>query len=79
MQWPGGSARCNVERLLPRPLQALGPRTIPTAAAVETELRKLRLEEGRAADDASSDDEGADGRHRTALALQPPDYFGFVG
>ncbi|PRW58774.1 alpha beta hydrolase [Chlorella sorokiniana] len=58
--------------------KALGPRAIPTAAAIESELRKLRVEEGRAADDGSSDDEeGA--RHRTALANNPSDYFGMVG
>lgn len=61
-------------------LQALGPRSIPTAAAVEGELRKLRLEEGRGADGGSSDEEEAGtGRYRTALAKEPDDYFGFVG
>ncbi len=59
-------------------VQALGPRAIPTAAAIESELRKLRVEEGRAADDASSDDEEGN-RHRTALANNPSDYFGMVG
>lgn len=63
----------------PAPLQALGPRAIPTAAAVEAELRKLRVEEGRGEDAASSDDEGGGGLHRTALAKEPSDYFGFVG
>ncbi|KAI7841515.1 hypothetical protein COHA_004907 [Chlorella ohadii] len=58
--------------------KALGPRAIPTAAAIESELRKLRVEEGRAADDASSDDEEGN-RHRTALANNPSDYFGMVG
>jgi hypothetical protein len=86
---------------LPPCLQALGPRAIPTAAAVEAELLKLRVEEGRAADANSSDEEeeaageaeGGEGqagsaggrrsgrsrRHMTALARDPPDYFGFVG
>ncbi|KAL4860110.1 2-(acetamidomethylene)succinate hydrolase [Chlorella vulgaris] len=60
--------------------KALGPRSIPTAAAVEGELRKLRLEEGRGADGGSSDEEEAGtGRYRTALAKEPADYFGFVG
>lgn len=73
----------------PPPSQALGPRSFPTAAAVEAELQKLRVEEGRAADAPSSDDEGEDGeqggaggaarRHRTALAQGPSDYFGFCG
>ncbi|EFN57589.1 hypothetical protein CHLNCDRAFT_51155 [Chlorella variabilis] len=58
--------------------KALGPRAIPTAAAIEAELVRLRVEEGRAADDASSE-EGEAGGHRTALAKEPPDYFGFVG
>jgi hypothetical protein len=62
-------------------LQALGPRAIPTAAAVEEELRRLRLEDGRPPDDCSSEDEEAvaRGRQQTALAKDPADYFGFVG
>lgn len=65
-------------------LQALGPRSIPTAAAVEEELRRLRVEEGRPVDGASSDEEGEGGaaarrRYGTALAKEPADYFGFVG
>ena len=83
---------------MPPCLQALGPRAIPTAAAVEAELLKLQVEEGRAADANSSDEEeeaageaeGGEGqagsaggrrsrRHMTALARDPPDYFGFVG
>lgn len=63
---------------LPPAAQALGPRAIPTAAAVEAELARLRLEEGRAADDASSDEEEGGGR-ATALAKERADYFGFVG
>lgn len=65
--------------------QALGPRSIPTAAAVEAELQKLRVGEGRAPDAPSSDDDddddgGAGGRRcRTALAQDPADYFGFCG
>ena len=66
-----------------RRTQALGPRRIPTAAAVDEELRKLRLEEGRPPSAPSSDDEGegCGGRtkRRTALARDPPEYFAFVG
>jgi hypothetical protein len=67
-------------------LQALGPRRIPTAAAVDEELRRMRVEEGRPPSAPSSDDEGeSGGGHgrggggRTALARDPPDYFGFMG
>ncbi len=58
--------------------QALGPRSIPTAAAIEAELEKLRLEMGG---EASDDEEGVGGAgsRQTALAKDPPDYFGFVG
>lgn len=73
-----GGFACHDQPSLPTPVQALGPRSIPTAAAIESELRKLRVEEGRAADDGSSDEEEA-GRHRTALANNPSDYFGMVG
>ncbi|KAL4434201.1 hypothetical protein ABPG75_000642 [Micractinium tetrahymenae] len=60
--------------------KALGPRAIPSAAAIEAELRRLRVEEGRDASDASSDEEGEEGSgHRTGLARDPPTYFGFVG
>lgn len=60
--------------------KALGPRRIPTREAIENELRKLRVESGRDADDVSDDDEeqGISGS-RTALSHDPVDYFGFVG
>ena len=57
-------------------MQALGPRSIPTAAAVEAELAKLRVEAGG---EASDDEENAVGSRQTALAKDPPEYFGFVG
>lgn len=60
--------------------KALGPRAIPTAAAIEAELEKLRLEAG---EDSEEERESAIAeertRTRTALAQDPPDYFGFVG
>ncbi|GAB4816799.1 hypothetical protein N2152v2_003845 [Parachlorella kessleri] len=58
--------------------KALGPRSIPSKAAIEAELEKLRVEAGVEAD---SDDEenGGPGSCQTALAKDPPDYFGFVG
>jgi pimeloyl-ACP methyl ester carboxylesterase len=72
--------------------KALGPRSIPTAEAIDEELRKLRLEEREApgagaGGDTFSDDEeenngggGSDDRTRkTALSHDPSDYFGFVG
>lgn len=46
---------------------------------MEAELRRLRMEEGRDASDASSDEEGEGNGSRTALARDPPTYFGFVG
>ncbi len=67
---------------------ALGPRTIPTAEAIDEELRKLRLEErsgaGGASGTYSSDEESggvikADSKRKTALSQDPSDYFGFVG
>jgi hypothetical protein len=42
-------------------LQALGPRKLPTAAAVESELRRLRIEEGGSCGALSDDDEGGCG------------------
>lgn len=62
--------------------KALGPRKIPTREDIEFELRKLRVEEGRAEDD---DSDGEDAMaaiksgSKTALSLEPMDYFGFVG
>ena len=58
--------------------KALGPRAVPTAAAVEDELRKLRIEAG---EEDSDEEESTSTREggRTALAQDPPDYFGFVG
>lgn len=72
--------RCHRTPSRSRWLQALGPRAIPTDAAVAAELQKLLVEEGRTADGASSEEEeeGASGS-RTALAKEPSDYFGFVG
>ena len=74
--------------------RALGPRAPPAPEAVAAELAALRLAEGRAAD-ADSDEEEAGqavpageagggaqrrlGRYQTALAQNPPDYFGFIG
>lgn len=58
-------------------MQALGPRSIPSAAAIEAELQKLRLEEGGEA--SEGEEEESTGRYQTALANNPPDYFGFVG
>ena len=64
--------------------KALGPRTLPSKDAIEGELRKLRLENGSDPDGADSDEDIAAGREgkssrQTALAKDPPDYFGFVG
>lgn len=62
--------------------KALGPRKIPTREDIEIELRKLRVEEGRAEDDDSDSENaiiaGTSGS-KTALSLEPMDYFGFVG
>ncbi len=71
-------AGCPVTVLMRLALQALGPRSIPSKAAIEAELEKLRVEAGGEAD---SDDEenGGPGSCQTALAKDPPDYFGFVG
>lgn len=72
-------------------LQALGPRKLPTAAAIESELRRLRIEEGGSCDALSDDEEGGSGSSKgcweartgvgskTALACSFPDYFGFIG
>ena len=75
---------CACHGLTLRHTQALGPRAIPTAAAIESELQRLRVEEGRAAggeDSGSDGEDSADKRRRrgTALARDPSDYFGFVG
>ena len=75
--------------------KALGPRSIPTAEAIDEELRKLRLEERAAgavapSGSSSSDDDDEEGdadgedskaarKRKTALSQDPPDYFGFVG
>lgn len=58
-------------------MQALGPRSIPTPAAIDAELRKLRLEQGGG--DESDEENDESGRNQTALAKDPPNYFGFVG
>lgn len=60
--------------------RALGPRKLPSAAVVDEELRKLRLEEGGTASEEEGEEGVEDaGRTQTALAKDPPDYFGFVG
>lgn len=63
--------------------KALGPRRIPTKEDIEDELRKLRVDAGKDADDVTDDDEGYYGSiqsgSRTALSHDPMDYFGFVG
>jgi pimeloyl-ACP methyl ester carboxylesterase len=62
--------------------RALGPRALPSAAAVEEELRKLRVVEssGGNGDGAhASSSENEDAKRQTALAKDPPNYFGFVG
>lgn len=62
--------------------KALGPRKIPTKEDIEFELRKLRVEEGRNEDDDSDGDNSMDAMKsgsKTALSLEPMDYFGFVG
>jgi pimeloyl-ACP methyl ester carboxylesterase len=57
--------------------KALGPRKIPTREAIESELAKLRTEEGYL---SSDDDEKESQRsHKTSLSSDPSDYFGFVG
>eukprot|EP00951_Prasinocladus_malaysianus_P024170 scaffold207907_cov48-Prasinocladus_malaysianus.AAC.2 len=55
-------------------IKALGPRNIPTQAAIDEELRKLALEGGY---DPDEDDHAASSA--TALAKDPSDYFGFIG
>jgi hypothetical protein len=61
--------------------KALGPRKIPTREDIEFELRKLRVEEGRAEDDDSDSDDAmaAASGSKTALSMEPMDYFGFIG
>lgn len=61
--------------------KALGPRSIPTAARIESALEQLRIEQGRRPDSDSDDgDEGeTSSRYATALSKEPQDYFGFVG
>jgi pimeloyl-ACP methyl ester carboxylesterase len=61
--------------------KALGPRSIPTAARIESALEQLRIEQGRRPDSDSDDgDEGeTSSRYATALSKEPLDYFGFVG
>ncbi len=55
-------------------MQALGPRKIPTAAGIQEELDKLRLDE-----EQDSDEEQQGDRYLTALANNPSDYFGMIG
>ena len=55
-------------------LRALGPRKIPTLAAIEDELRRFKVREG---EEPSSEEEGETGQ--TSLANNPSDYFGMVG
>ncbi len=57
-------------------MQALAPRRLPSSAAIEVELQRLRLEDGGA---GSDDETGNTSHHVTALAKEPSDYFGFVG
>lgn len=64
--------------------KALGPRSIPTAARVESALEQLRIEEGRRPDSESDDGEDREtsnngSKYATALSKEPSDYFGFVG
>jgi len=59
--------------------KALGPRAVPTKKDIETELQKLRVEEGRGVDSESDDDIDLPSGSSTALAKDPADYFGFVG
>ena len=56
--------------------QALAPRRLPTKAGIEAELAALRAGED---DGGSDDDMHSRARQSTALAKEPPDYFGFVG
>lgn len=55
-------------------MRALRPRAVPTAEAVEAELRKLAAE-----DDCPSEEDEAPNGHQTALAKDSSQYFGFVG
>lgn len=57
-------------------IKALKPREIPSAAAVEEELRKLAIEGGYSTDDSEGPTRGG---CATALAKDPSDYFGFIG
>ena len=68
-------------RPLPPPPQALGPRAIPTPAAVAAELALLGAdEEGESEGESEGGSSGGGAtRYQTALAKDPPDYFGFVG
>ena len=66
--------------------KALGPRKLPTTEAIEEELKRLRMENGMDPDGADSDDDSkivnsknTDSTRQTALAKDPPNYFGFVG
>ena len=59
--------------------KALLRRPPPAAEVVEAELAKLREEEGRGGGDSSDDDACSGGGQRTALARDPPTYFGFCG
>ena len=56
--------------------QALAPRQLPTKAGIEAELAKLCASEDG---DGSEDEMDNRARQSTALAKEPPDYFGFVG
>lgn len=76
LRWGPQSPQLLTDRTLRR-TQALGPRAIPTPAAVAAALRVLRVEEGGAGSESEEEDGG--GRRQTALAKDPPEYFGFVG
>lgn len=61
--------------------KALGPRQMPTMESVEEALRELKMENGGGEDsDGDEEEENGKGKNRqTALAKDPPEYFGFVG
>ena len=60
--------------------KVLGPRKIPTREAIESELQKLRSEEGYVSSDEENNEKEKQLQNcKTSLSNNPSDYFGFVG